>query len=361
MKRVVSWLLLLALTCFVAAPAYASTPDSGIKVDGQALTFDVAPQVIDGVLMVPVRAVAEAMQGTVAWDEEKQVVTITAGDRTVVLTVGEATALVDGKAVALANKVTLHERRTFVPANFLIVFYGSRMTITHPAVRDPKAMELLLKNAAATPANYDMVAHQVTRMSDGAMAIETTSNVTGQVRGLEVLMHIKMQSLMMPPELGNISMAFKDGKQYMSLAGGPWEAIPGMPDLDQLTNQFSLLGEVDNAAMLEQIVTEAHLGQSRTENGRTLQDVIVTYDLGRVLAMTGVALPEEVAEAIQQIQFDEFATVLTIDEATGLATAQKASFAVRMTAEGVTLTIAMQMEIAMTESSTPIEWPAGLE
>lgn len=359
MKRILSWLLVLALTCFMAAPVYAATPDSGIAVDGKALTFDVAPQVIDGVLMVPVRAVAEAMEGTVAWDEEKQAVTITAGPRSVVLTVGEAVALVDGHNVALAGKVALHERRTFVPASFLITFYGNRMAISHPAVKDPQAMALLHKSTTAAPTHFDMTLTQVMQLQDGVMTVDMTTESTGQVRGTEVLMTMKMKSLMLPPDFGNTAIAIKDGKQYISMAGSPWEAIPGMPDMAELTSQAALLGQ--NAEMLEKMVVEAHLGESRTENGRTLQDVLVTYDLNQVLAMFGSLLPEGSTEAVEQLQFDQVKVVLTIDAETGAVTAQSADFALRVSAEGVTVRMSIQQTVTMTESTTPIEWPEGLK
>ncbi len=59
-----------------------------VKLNGQILTFDVQPQLINGRTMVPLRKIFESLGATVEWDEETQTVTSVRGDTTVKLTIG---------------------------------------------------------------------------------------------------------------------------------------------------------------------------------------------------------------------------------------------------------------------------------
>lgn len=64
----------------------------GVTVMGKTLAFDQGPEVLDGVLMLPVRAVAEAAGGAVHWDGSTQTVSVSLPDRTVQFYVGQPQA-----------------------------------------------------------------------------------------------------------------------------------------------------------------------------------------------------------------------------------------------------------------------------
>ncbi|MFZ5645828.1 MAG: copper amine oxidase N-terminal domain-containing protein [Bacillota bacterium] len=78
MKRKIIMFLCLVLvaTLFYSIGAYAGSPIK-IVVNGKQLQPDVAPQVIDGRTMVPIRFVAEALGAKVSWDENNNAVVIT--------------------------------------------------------------------------------------------------------------------------------------------------------------------------------------------------------------------------------------------------------------------------------------------
>ena len=58
-----------------AAQPTAVLPDISVYLDGQPLTFDVQPQIINGRTVVPLRAIFEAMGAKVNWDGDTQTVT----------------------------------------------------------------------------------------------------------------------------------------------------------------------------------------------------------------------------------------------------------------------------------------------
>ena len=90
---------------------------SGVKVklDSTYLTFDVAPQIIEGRTMVPLRAIFEALGAEVNWDDATKTVTATRDGVIVSLTVGKNEMQKDSETVALDVPAQIVESRTLVP------------------------------------------------------------------------------------------------------------------------------------------------------------------------------------------------------------------------------------------------------
>lgn len=71
------WWVALALAAGILAGATAWAQQGiGIVVDGREITPDVPPQIINGRAMVPLRAVAEALDAGVWWDDATRTVTV---------------------------------------------------------------------------------------------------------------------------------------------------------------------------------------------------------------------------------------------------------------------------------------------
>lgn len=122
--------------------------DKGLKiyVEGQKPAFDVEPQVIDGLTMVPFRALAEALDATVAWDPVTSAVVITKGDSVVKLVIGSTQAEVNGVTVLLAVPAQVIDGRTMVPLRFV----GEALNAE--VVFDPETGMIVIKQAPAASA-----------------------------------------------------------------------------------------------------------------------------------------------------------------------------------------------------------------
>ncbi|MGE5674974.1 MAG: copper amine oxidase N-terminal domain-containing protein, partial [Mycobacterium leprae] len=158
MRRVIIWLVVLLLAVVaVAQPAQAEPAgQDSVTVDGKDVAFDVEPVVVNWVLMLPVRAVAESLGGEVTWQAETRTAVIRTGSTQVKLTVGSDTAVVNGQKVKLATPVTIRENRMLVPASFLLTLFGQKVTIHNPALKDPVAISLLEKGRANGLRNIDL-------------------------------------------------------------------------------------------------------------------------------------------------------------------------------------------------------------
>lgn len=83
-RIVVTAILSISLLIQPLAQIQAATAPK-LVIDGQLIASDMAPQIIDGRTMVPIRVVSEKLGATVTWNEENKTVTIVKGDKQVVL------------------------------------------------------------------------------------------------------------------------------------------------------------------------------------------------------------------------------------------------------------------------------------
>ncbi len=92
--------------------------ESGIKVviNGEQMTFEVAPALVNDRTMLPMRAIFEALKADVYWDEGTETITAVKGDKNVVLQILNTVMTIDGERVILDVPPLLLSDRTMVPA-----------------------------------------------------------------------------------------------------------------------------------------------------------------------------------------------------------------------------------------------------
>lgn len=107
-----------------AMPARAQEPIRTFLNQAE-LRFSVAPQIISGRLLIPAREYLEAMGATIAWDGSARRVTVVAGERVVLFTIGEKEAMVNSQPVLLDVPPVIYSERTLVPLRFLAEALGA--------------------------------------------------------------------------------------------------------------------------------------------------------------------------------------------------------------------------------------------
>jgi hypothetical protein len=125
-KRILTLALALVIVLSISAiPAFAA-PSSGVKVllDGNLMTFDVPPQIINNRTMVPLRAIFEAMGAKVDWVGETQTVTGTKDDTVVILKIGDTSPTINGIVVPIDQPAVIKENRTLAPLRFVAEAFG---------------------------------------------------------------------------------------------------------------------------------------------------------------------------------------------------------------------------------------------
>ena len=103
-------------------PEVYSTPGPHVVVNGQLLRAPTKMQ--SGSLLLPMRAVFEALQAEVKWFPAAQQITASRGGTEVQLWIGRSTAIVGGQEVRLAVPPTLFDGSTYVPLRFPAEAFG---------------------------------------------------------------------------------------------------------------------------------------------------------------------------------------------------------------------------------------------
>ncbi len=98
-----------------------------VELNGNPMSFDVAPMQVADRTMVPMRAIFEALGAEVNWNEATQTVTATRDATDVQLTIGEVYAMVNGGTVALDVPAMIHRGSTMVPLRFVSESLGAQV------------------------------------------------------------------------------------------------------------------------------------------------------------------------------------------------------------------------------------------
>lgn len=98
-----------------------------VELDGLPLTMDTAPQTVDQRVMVPIRAIAEALGADVAWNAGTNAVTLDRAGVSVYMTIGKTTAMVNGEPMEMDVAPYAENNRTYVPARYVSEFFGQKV------------------------------------------------------------------------------------------------------------------------------------------------------------------------------------------------------------------------------------------
>ncbi len=124
MKKVLSFLMVVVLVCSSLCVSVFAADAISIEIDGANKVFDVMPQIIDGRTMVPMRGIFEEFGATIIWDDPTKTVTGINGATTVVLTINESKAKLNGREVTLDVPAQIIDGRTMVPVRFIAEAMG---------------------------------------------------------------------------------------------------------------------------------------------------------------------------------------------------------------------------------------------
>jgi hypothetical protein len=90
-----------------------------VDVNGSPLQLDVAPMIVNGRTLVPLRAIFNALGATVQWNPADQSIAATKGSTTINLQIGSTTALYNGTQITLDAAPQIVGGRTLVPVRFI--------------------------------------------------------------------------------------------------------------------------------------------------------------------------------------------------------------------------------------------------
>ena len=125
--------------------------DITVEINGTLCEFDVPPQIINDRTMVPLRAIFEALNATVEWDDSTKTVTAVKDETTIQLTVGSSFAYVNDAENTLDSPAVILNSRTLVPIRFVSESLGAEVDW------DNAARKVTITSSEDVAVSYDIV------------------------------------------------------------------------------------------------------------------------------------------------------------------------------------------------------------
>ena len=123
-NRILFVALMLSILLMIAAVPVSAASDISVVLDGKTMAFDVPPQLMNDRTMVPLSAIFEAMGAKVDWNGDTQTVTGTKDSTVVVLVIGSTSPTINGNVVTIDQPGVIIEGRTLAPLRFVAEAFG---------------------------------------------------------------------------------------------------------------------------------------------------------------------------------------------------------------------------------------------
>ena len=129
LKKIFCMMIVIAISIMSIPSLASTTANIKINLNGNPITFNSKPRLVNGRILVPVATIAKELGATVEWIAETESVIITQPNKnkTIYLKIGQASAIVNGMEIGLDCKPVIIEGRTFVPLRFISENFGAKV------------------------------------------------------------------------------------------------------------------------------------------------------------------------------------------------------------------------------------------
>ncbi|GMK40859.1 hypothetical protein PCCS19_39150 [Paenibacillus sp. CCS19] len=159
----------------------AQDREISVTIDGEAITFDVPPMMIDNHAFVPFRAIFEAHGAVVSWDEAHRSIEATRGNHMIQYSIDAALMNVDGKPIFLERTAVTVNNRTLVPLRAISEALGSdvKWDSATKVVTITTTEPTILKSEESSPITKPKLSFKVTSKTD--INLKMTTDVRSKV------------------------------------------------------------------------------------------------------------------------------------------------------------------------------------
>ncbi len=126
-KRTIVVIVCVIFTLLSTFTVIADEKAMTVTLDGKKIEFDQPPIVEDGRTLVPMRAIFEAMGATVEWEATFQTVTGTKGDIVVKMQIGNNVITKNGQQITLDVPPQIVNGRTLVPVRAVAESFNAKV------------------------------------------------------------------------------------------------------------------------------------------------------------------------------------------------------------------------------------------
>ncbi|MDF2545768.1 MAG: copper amine oxidase family protein [Anaerosolibacter sp.] len=127
MKKLALALVMIVVFTLNSLLVVAGNEGIQIKINDKLIELDVQPAIVNNRVVVPVRAVFEALGINVGWDEATKTVIGTKDDLTIKLPIGNKSAIKNNRNISLDTPATIIGGRTLIPLRFIAESVGAKV------------------------------------------------------------------------------------------------------------------------------------------------------------------------------------------------------------------------------------------
>lgn len=153
----------LSTVAFTQAPIKVDVNGKGINLGTNK------PYISKGNVMVPLRAVSEALGANVSWNGENKNITLLRGDNIYIMKQGKANVYVNGRAFKLSQASEVKKNIIYVPQDFIRVVFG------YGTSYDSKTSKLSIK-IKALPIHFSQ-SFRIEYLYDGCKLVTDAENI----------------------------------------------------------------------------------------------------------------------------------------------------------------------------------------
>jgi len=247
--------------------------DIKVALNGKTLEFDVAPQMANECVLIPLRAVTEEMGAEVGWDNDTQTVTVTLGDTVMVLTIGSTTPTVNGTVVAIDQPAILVGGRTLAPLAFVAKSFGASVEWDGDSQTVNITLVVAVEEAVSTE-NQEAAANEAAEATDGATKLlyqgHGSFRITAQDGTVMYVDPFAGEGYDVPADIILVTHQHYDHNVI--------ELITQNPDCMLISNVEALEGGKHNTFTIGSIVVEAVQAYNSNHDVKECVGFVITVD-----------------------------------------------------------------------------------
>ena len=115
-KKIISIAAVVAITATIGSGCgLAKSNDITVTYDGENISFDVQPKIVDDRVMVPMRTIFETFGAKVKWDSDTQTITAKKKSKTIQMTIGSSDMTKNDETYSFDVSPIIEDGRTLVP------------------------------------------------------------------------------------------------------------------------------------------------------------------------------------------------------------------------------------------------------
>lgn len=234
MKKILS-IILCVLVILASVSIIASSKDEGITViyDGEVISFDVEPEIINDRVMVPMRTIFETFGAKVKWDDETQTITAKKKSKTIEMTIDSTEMTKNDEVYSFDTAPTIKDDRTLIPIRAISELLGldvewdeatQTVIITSSSDEDDSWKEnkgeIDLSSFTVTGDNNTVSANVITITEGGDYTVTGTSDNGQIVIDSEDKVKLRLSGMSLTNQSGSAIYIKNADKAYITVTKG---------------------------------------------------------------------------------------------------------------------------------------------